>query len=57
MPLKPIYGKTPLTEMKALPLYPGQVHVKNEHLAAVNALLKGVAEEDKALWASALKLS
>ncbi len=57
MPLKPIYGKTPLTEMKALPLYPGQVHVKNEHVMAVNTMLKGVAEEDRTLWASALKLA
>ncbi len=57
MPLKPIYGKTPLTEMKALPLYPGQITVKNDCLKPMDALLKGAAEADMSLWASALRLS
>jgi hypothetical protein len=57
VPLKPIYGKTPLTEMKALPLYPGQITVKEDCLKPMETLLKGAAEADMALWESALRLS
>lgn len=56
MPLKPLYGKTPLTELKALPLRPGQVKLEDNRIRQVYALVMEHAKDNRALWESAYRL-
>ena len=57
MPLKPIYGKTPLTEMTTLMLRPGQVRMTDERLRELYALCRAHGEARPALWESAFRLA
>lgn len=57
MPLKPIYGKAPLTEMKALMLRPGQVRMADDRLRKAYALCCAWGEERPALWEPAFRLA
>lgn len=56
MPLKPIYGKTPLTQLDALMLRPGQVRMDNDRLRELYALTACGASHP-ALWEPAFRLA
>lgn len=57
MPLKLIYGKTPLTEMHSLMLRPGQVHMENEMVKTLAALLDKDVQSHPARWEAAIRLN
>lgn len=57
MPLKPIYGKSPLTALHSLALRPGQVRVNNEKLNALYAMLNASGKEHPAAWKSAFRMA
>ena len=55
MPLKPIYGKAPLTSLKGIALRPGQVHMNQEKLTAVYDLLCQHGKDCVAAWEPAFR--
>lgn len=57
MPLKPIYGKSPLTQVAALPLRPGQVRMDDAHINTVYQMLKNTGKDTPAVWEAALRLA
>lgn len=57
MPLKLIYGKAPLTEMHSLMLRSGQVHMDNEMVKTLSALLDKDVQSHPARWEAAIRLA
>ena len=57
MPLKPIYGKSPLTTVKSIALRPGQVRMESEKLNALYAMLCATGKEHPAAWKPAFELA
>jgi len=55
VPLKPIYGKAPLTSLKGIALRPGQVHINQEKLTAVYDLLCQHGKDSVAAWEPAFR--
>lgn len=57
MPLKPIFGKTPLTELHSLPLRADQIHTDNDHVKTVYALLNQDLPAHPERWEAAIRLA
>ena len=57
MPLKPIFGKTPLTELHSLPLRADQIRMDNDQIKAVYALLNENIAAQPERWAAAVRLA
>ena len=57
VPLKPIFGKTPLTELNSLPLRAGQIRMNNEAVKTVYDLVKNDLPAHPERWEAAVRLS
>ena len=57
VPLKPIYGKAPLTSLNSLALRPGQVRMEGEKMAKLYALLNASGKDCAAAWEPAFRMA
>lgn len=57
VPLKPIYGQSPLTTVKSIALRPGQVRMESEKLSTLYTMLCTAGKNHPAAWEPAFRLA
>ena len=57
VPLKPIYGQSPLTTVKSIALRPGQVRMESEKLSTLYTMLCAAGKNHPAAWEPAFRMA